>query len=135
MRKAIPLLACLAALAARPAIASQFTTEDFVVTRAEDLIDLCAVGTDDPHYTAAANFCQGYTVGAWHYYQALLEKPGNKPFVCFPEPAPSRNQLVGEFVAWGKAHPEYASSHATDVMFKFLAEKHPCQPETKKVKK
>ena len=40
MRKAIPLLACLAALAARPAIASQFTTEDFVVTKAEDLIDL-----------------------------------------------------------------------------------------------
>lgn len=135
MRKAIPLLACLAALVARPAVASQFTTEDFVVTKAEDLIDVCSVGPDDPHYTAAANFCQGYTVGAWQYYQALMEKPGHKPFVCVPEPAPSRNQLVAEFVTWGKAHPEYGSSHATDAMFKFLADKMPCKPETKKVKK
>ena len=49
------------------------------------------------------------------------------------------NQLVGEFVTWGKAHPEYASSHATDAMFKFLSEKMPCVPEakaaTKKVRK
>ena len=110
-----------------------------VVTKAEDLIDVCSVGPDDPNYTAAANFCQGFTVGAWQYYQALMEKPGHKPFVCLPEPSPSRNQLVGEFVTWGKAHPEYASSHATDAMFKFLSEKMPCVPEakaaTKKVRK
>ncbi|MFM7141195.1 MAG: Rap1a/Tai family immunity protein [Alphaproteobacteria bacterium] len=132
MRKAFLTLACFAALAAQPASASQFTTDDFVVTKAEDLVDVCSVGPDDPNYTAAANFCQGYTLGAWQYYQALMEKPGHKPFVCVPEPAPTRNQLVAEFVAWGKAHPEYATSHATDTMFKFLTEKMPCHPETKK---
>jgi Ssp1 endopeptidase immunity protein Rap1a len=100
--------------------------DDFVVKTADDLFDVCSTEPSDPLYTAAANFCQGFVVGAYHVYEALEAKPGHHPLVCPPDPKPTRNETIAAFVAWGKGHPEYLNERPVEVLFKFLIERWPC---------
>lgn len=132
MRKAMIALAAAALLQARPAAA--VTPEDFRIETVDDLVDVCSAAETDPYYTASINFCHGYAVGAWQFYEALMAKPGHKPFVCLPKPSPGRSLVIAEFVAWAKTHPEYRTSGAVDTLFKFLNGRFPCPdaPESKK---
>lgn len=125
MRRALLTLVALVGLGAGPAVAA-VTHEDFVVKTAEDLFDVCSTDPSESLHTAAANFCQGYVVGAYHTYQALMAKPGHRPIICPPSPMPSRTQAIAEFVAWGKARPEYQNEVPVEVLFKFLTERWPC---------
>lgn len=124
MKKAMIALAAAALLRVAPAAA--VTPDDFRIETVDDLVDVCSTPETDPYYTAAINFCHGYTVGAWQFYEALMARPGHKPFVCLPNPSPSRSQTITEFLAWVKAKPEYKSSEAVDTMFKFLTGRFPC---------
>ena len=62
---------------------------------------------DDPLYHQAVNFCHGYLVGAYHYYEAAGSGPAGLKLVCLPDPQPSRNDSFAMFVEWTKAHPQY----------------------------
>jgi hypothetical protein len=110
-----------------PAAALAVTTEDFKIVNARDVVDVCTVPESDPYYTAAANFCHGYAVATWDVYQALMARPGAKPFVCMPNPRPARSAVVAQFATWLNAHPQYDNEHPTNAIFKFLAEKWPCR--------
>ena len=110
-----------------PAAAFAVTPEDFKIVNARDVVDVCTVPESDPYYTAAENFCHGFAVGTWGVYQALMARPGAKPFVCLPNPQPSRAVLLDQFVAWMNAHPQYDNEHPSNAIFKFLAEKWPCK--------
>ncbi len=67
------------------------TDDSFLVRNALDIVTLCSLAKEDPLYTAAANFCQGYVVGAYHYSRALTAgpDPDRKPLVCLPNPQPT----------------------------------------------
>jgi len=39
--------------------------QQFKIRTANELVDICAVGADDPKVTAAIHFCHGYGIGAW----------------------------------------------------------------------
>ena len=99
-----------------PALASAAQQKDFVVQSTEDLIGLCTTAPDDPLYTAAIHFCQGYLVGAYAYYAAQAAGPEGDRLVCFSNPPPSRNDAVGMYVSWAKAHPEQMKNAPVDTL-------------------
>jgi hypothetical protein len=126
MKKLLITLLLTAALAV-PAFAGELTKEDFQMKTTEDLIDLCTAPADSPLQEAAINFCYGYLVGAYHYYEAANEGPEGERLVCLPNPPPERTQVVDMFIKWVKAHPEYMKERAVDTEFRFLSEKWPCK--------
>lgn len=103
------------------------TEEKFVVKNTADLVDICTTPKTDPYYTAAINFCHGYLVGAFHYQDALYSSPKAKPIVCLPDPTPSRNEGVAQFLKWTETHKQYSKDLAVDAFGKFLAETWPCK--------
>jgi hypothetical protein len=129
-RKLICMLFAVALL--MPTLAAAGVEQDFIVDSTDDIIALCSAAPTDPNYIAAIHFCHGYLVGAYAYYDALASGPEGDKLVCFPDPAPSRNQAIGMYVEWAKAHPEHMSEPPVDTMFMFLMEKWPCpKPEPK----
>jgi len=109
-----------------PLGAGAVVQEDFVIQKAEDLVDVCAVTPDEPLYQSAIHFCHGYLVGAYHYYRKAVPGAGKEPFVCLPNPTPSRNEVVRLFVSWAQSHPQYQAEDAVDALFRFAAEQWPC---------
>ena len=120
------LLALIVAAWLAPYAARATTTDDFLVRRTEDLIDLCTTPESDPLYTAALNFCHGYVVGAFNYHQELNLKAKRK-LLCMPDPPPTRTEGVREFIAWAKAHPQYKNESPVETLVEFLVEKWPCR--------
>lgn len=117
------LLALLSTGSANAAV----TEDDFVAKKTQNIINLCTALPEDPYYREAIHFCQGYLVGAFHYYTA---ESANKPelqLVCYPNPKPSRNTAIGMFVAWVKNHPEFMNELPVETEFRFLSETWPCK--------
>ena len=125
-RKTIILLLAFAILF--PGFAAVASEKDFEVQTTENLINLCAAPPDDQLYHQAINFCHGYLVGAFHYYEAAGSGPAGLKLVCLPVPLPSRNDAFAMFVEWVKAHPQYLKETPVETEFRFLMEKWPCKP-------
>jgi hypothetical protein len=111
-----------------PVIAGAVSEKDFEVQATENIVNLCTASPDDPLYHQAINFCHGYLVGAYHYYEAESSGPNGIKFVCPPDPRPSRNDTIGMFIEWAKAHPQYLEETPVETEFRFLMEKWPCKP-------
>lgn len=111
-----------------PGFAGAVTEEDFLADTTQQLLNLCTASPDDPLYSHAINFCHGYLVGAWDYYEAAHIGAGGPQLVCFPDPPPSRNDAINMFVEWAKAHPQYMQNKPVNTEFRFLTEKYPCSP-------
>lgn len=103
------------------------TEDDFVVVDTDDLVSLCSATADSPNGIAAINFCHGYAVGAFQYYQLLEPLSPDHQFICLLEPKPSRNEVIAGFVAWARAHPQYAGAAAVETLFRYLGETFPCK--------
>jgi hypothetical protein len=111
-----------------PAVAGAVSEKDFEVRTTQDLINLCSDAPDDSLHPQAINFCEGYLLGAFHYYQAEASGPQGIKLVCLPDPPPSRNDAIKMFIEWAKVHPQYATERPVDTEFRFLMEKWPCKP-------
>ena len=125
-RKTIILLLVAAILF--PGFAGAASEKDFEVQTTENLINLCTAAPDDPLYHQAVNFCHGFLVGAYRYYEAAGSGPAGLKLVCLPDPPPSRNDAFAMFVEWVKAHPQYLKEKAVETEFRFLMQKWPCKP-------
>ena len=125
-RKTIILLLVAAILF--PGSAGAVSEKDFEVQTTENIINLCTASPDDPLYHQAINFCHGYLVGAYRYYEAAGSGPAGLKLVCLPDPHPSRNDAFAMFVEWVKAHLQYLKEKAVETEFRFLMEKWPCKP-------
>ena len=88
MHRNLFALVLVASLA--PLCAEAVTADMFRVRSTADLVEICSVPPNDAMHAAAIGFCHGYGVGAFHYYQASVSGPEGKPFVCLPDPPPSR---------------------------------------------
>jgi hypothetical protein len=92
------------------------------------LVELCTATPDNAMGTAAVNFCQGFALGAVLVeIQNMAAFRGPKLF-CMPNPPPSRNEALGEFVKWARVSPDRMSATSTDGLFRFLSERYPCPP-------
>ena len=123
-RKTISLLFVLVFLL--PVIAGAVNEKDFEVQTTENMINLCTASPDDPLYHQAINFCHGYLVGAFDYYEAVSSGPKGIKFVCPPDPRPSRNEAIGMFIEWAKSNPQYMQERPVEAEFRFLMETWPC---------
>jgi Rap1a immunity proteins len=103
------------------------TEDDFKAKTTQNLINLCTASQEDPNHAAAIHFCQGYLVGAYHFHNAQVLDDPTKALTCFPEPKPSRNEAIAEFVSWALKHPEHMGEVPVDTEFRFLAEQYPCK--------
>ena len=125
--KRVCVLIGAAVLAALPARADAVSKDDFLARTTKDLVDLCGAAPSDPLYDAAIHFCHGYVVGAFHYYTAADAAPGPTHIVCLPNPPPSRDQGVQNFVAWANQNPQYMTEFPVNTLFRFAAMKWPCR--------
>ena len=123
----IQSLIMLATVVLCPLIAQAATPQHFEVKQTKDIIELCSVSADDPLYVAAIHFCHGYLVGAYRYHEASTAGPGQTPTVCPPDPKPSRNEAIGMFVNWVKAHPQYMNERPVDTLARFLNTEWSCE--------
>jgi hypothetical protein len=122
-RKAMLLLMVFSLM---PGLAGAVSEKDFEARTTENLINLCTASPGDPLYSQAVNFCQGYLVGAYKYYEAEHAGPAAPKFVCLPDPPPSRSDAIAMFIEWAKAHPQYWKEAPVETEFRFLMEKWPC---------
>ena len=114
-------LAFLAPLAAYAA-----TEANFGAKTTGDLVELCEATPDNAMGTAAVNFCEGFAQGAVSVeMQNMAAFRGPKLF-CMPNPPPSRNEALSEFVKWARVSPDRMSATATDGLFRFLIERYAC---------
>lgn len=122
------VVAFAAALFAAPVITSAraVTTDNFLVRTTADYVALCETARTDANYVAAVHFCQGFASGAYQYYVALSQAAPAERFVCFSDPAPSRDEAIASFLVWARAHPDQMSKPAVDSIFRYLGETYPC---------
>jgi hypothetical protein len=124
----ITLILLLAVALSLPGFAGAVSEKDFEAKTTEAMIKLCTASPDDPLYHQAINFCHGYLVGAYHYYQASHSGPEALRLVCMPDPAPPRNKAIQMYIEWVEAHPQYWGEPPVETEFRFLTEKWPCKP-------
>jgi Rap1a immunity proteins len=125
-RKLISALIVAGFLLAGPARAA-LTDEDFVLATTQNLVNLCSVSASDPRAKEAIQMCEGYMLGAYHYYLATNSGKGDMRLVCMPNPTPSRNEVAAMFVEWAKANPQYMKEAPVDGEFRFMSARWPCK--------
>ena len=104
------------------------TETNFGPNTTGDLVELCTAAPDNAMGTAAVNICEGFAQGA-----VLVEMQNQVAFrgpklFCMPNPPPSRNQALSEFVNWARSSPDRLAQSSTDGLFRFLNERYPCPP-------
>ena len=120
-------LGIMLAIALLPLCSEALTREDFLVNTTKDLVKLCSASESEPLHQAAIGFCHGYTVGAYHYHQAVTPDSGRSGLFCFPEPQPTRTEAIQMFLAWTKENPQHMNERPVDSIFRFLGTKFPCR--------
>jgi hypothetical protein len=99
----------------------------FRVTTTADLVRLCEATPNDPNGVAALHFCHGFAVGAYQYHQIATAAEGKQPLVCAPNPPPTRNDAIADFVVWAKQNPQQMNLPPVEGLFRYMAQKHPCR--------
>lgn len=122
--KILMLVAALVML--QPVWAGAVSEKDFEAQTTEQIINLCTATPSDTLYQQAINFCQGYLVGAYKYYEAAHSGPDAPKFVCLPNSPPSRRDAIAMFIEWAKARPQHWKESPVETEFRFLMEKWPC---------
>jgi hypothetical protein len=102
-------------------------TDKFHVKTTSDLVALCSADPAAENYVAAVHFCHGFASGAFRYYQSVAAAQPAAKYICTPDPAPSRNEVIAAFVNWARKDKDAMGAPATDSMFRYLAAKYPCQ--------
>jgi Ssp1 endopeptidase immunity protein Rap1a len=103
------------------------TPDHFRVRSTADLIEICSTPANDSMYPAALSFCHGFAVGAYQYYRASVSGPEGKPFVCLPDPPPSRTEGLQMFVAWARENSQHMGEPAVETLFRWMATTWPCR--------
>jgi len=101
------------------------TEADFQMRTAQDLVDLCSAAQNDPLATPAVNFCHGFAIGV---YQALSSEQAamRRKLFCLPDPPPTRNQALADFVSWARTTPSALAERPADAILHFLTQRYPC---------
>ena len=117
----------LSAFLILPGLANAVSENDFKADTTEQIVNLCAAEPGEPLYQQAVNFCHGYLVGAYKYYEAAHSGPKALKMVCLSDPQPTRDEAIQMFMRWAKAHSQYMKESPVETEFRFLMEKWPCK--------
>jgi len=120
------VLILLAALGAFSSLAQ--AQEKIQVLSAQELINVCKL----PASPESRSFCIGYTTAIYDTYLATRHPQRAKPYICVKQPAPSRDEVIGEFVKFGQANQQTADKPAAGVFLGFLESRFPCAKKSAK---
>jgi hypothetical protein len=102
------------------------TEDTFVLHNTGDLVELCSAAQSDTMYTAAVNFCHGFTVGVFRVLQEEDMARKSRHMFCMPSQTPSRNEGIASFLQWAKADPGRSALPPADAIATFLTQQFPC---------
>ncbi len=72
-------------------------------------------------------YCDVYGQGVYDAYLVTRHPRGAPDFVCVIQPAPSRREVMNQFVNWVKQNSVYNTAPAADTLLRFLAVRFPCE--------
>ena len=121
--KKVLILASAAAISVSAFAAPAAKQESARVLSTNDIVALCKQ-KDNPQVTG---FCNGFGQGVYDTYMVLKAgHPRVMPNICVTQPAPQRQQVLDEFIAWTGKNSQYNDKPATEAALRFLAERFPC---------
>ena len=88
----------------------------------QELAGVCG----DQSTPAPQTYCDIYGQGVYDGY-LVTRHPSRAPeFICVAQPAPSRREVMNQFMDWVKANPQYNTAPAADSLLRFLAVRFSC---------
>ena len=114
------VLVVLAALAAFSGLAQ--AQETIKVLSTQELVNLCKL----PASPESRSFCIGFTTAVYETYLATRHPQRAKPFICIKQPAPARDEVIGDFVKFAESNQQVADKPAAGVFLGFMAGRFPC---------
>ena len=87
------------------------------------LVEMCQATNS----SSAQNFCHGFSQGVYDTYVMSRHPENNPPFICFPDPGPTRGTVIDNFVDWAENNPQFTSVSAADTVLRYLAGTYACQ--------
>jgi hypothetical protein len=72
-------------------------------------------------------YCDVYGQGVYDGYLVTRHSRAAPDFICVVQPAPSRRDVMNQFMDWVKQNPSYNNTPAADALLRFLAMRFPCQ--------
>ena len=76
--------------------------------------------------TGTFSTCEIYGQAVYDTYLVFSQHRKAPKFICVKQPAPSRTEVIQEYVTWAKANPKYANDPAADSILRFLGNRFPC---------
>ena len=70
--------------------------------------------------------CEIYGQAVYDTYLVTRNSKTAPDFICVKQPAPTRKEVIQEFVTWAEKNSKYANEPAADSVLRFLAGKFPC---------
>ncbi|WP_062310207.1 Rap1a/Tai family immunity protein [Polynucleobacter sinensis] len=114
------VLAVLATLCAFTGLAQ--AQEKVQVLSTQELVNVCKF----PSSPESRSFCIGYTTAIYDTYLATRHPQRAKPYICVKQPAPTRDEVISEFVKFSQANQQTLDKPAAGVFLGFMASRFPC---------
>jgi hypothetical protein len=109
-----------------PANGNAAVSEDnFLLRTTGDLVELCKAAPADPYYTAAINFCHGFSVGVYRVLEEQNRAASHHIF-CAPDPPLHRGEAIAAFVQWADANPDQKTLGPEDGIAAYLMKQFSC---------
>lgn len=87
-----------------------------------DITNLCK-NKDNPQ---AIGFCNGFGQGVYDAYLVTRHPKKAPSNICVKQPAPQRQQVLDDFLAWADKNAQYKDKPAAEAALRYLAERFPC---------
>jgi len=116
------VLVLLAAFVAFSGLAQAQSSAPVKVLSTQELVNVCKL----PASPESRSYCVGYSTAIYDTYLATRHPQRAKPFICVKQPAPSRDEVIADFVKFGQENPQTADKPASGVFLGFLAARFPC---------
>lgn len=114
------VLIVLAAMAAFSGLAQ--AQENIKVLSTQELVNDCKL----PATPESRSFCIGFTTAIYETYLATRQPQTAKPFICVKQPAPARDEVIGDFVKFAQSNQQVADKPAAGVFLGFMSVRFPC---------
>ena len=122
MKKITLALATATALSALFLPLASHADEKIPVLSTQELVKECKF----PASPESRSFCIGYTTAIYDTYLATRHPQRAKPFICVKQPAPSRDEVIADFVKFSQENTQVGDKPASGVFLGFLASRFPC---------
>lgn len=75
--------------------------------------------------------CEIYGQAVYDTYLVYSQHKKAPKFICVIQPAPTRKEVIQEYVTWADANPKYSQDAAADSILRFLGGRFPCPKPVK----